>query len=63
MIPLRLFRALRAQIPDRTTRLAILRAKSGVAGLFRVNPSLGRIEVNSIEFAVRYANLENTHVV
>ena len=58
MIPLRLFRALRAQIPDRTTRLAILRAKSGVAGLFRVNPSLGRVEVNSIEFMTRVAGLE-----
>ena len=58
VIPLRLFRALRAQIPDRATRLAILRAKSGVAGLFRVNPSLGRVEVNSIEFMTRVAGLE-----
>ena len=58
MIPLYLFRALRAQIPDRTTRLAILRAKSGVAGLFRFNPSLGRVEVNSIEFMTRVAGLE-----
>jgi hypothetical protein len=53
MIPLTLFRALRAQILDRETRLAILRAKSGVAGLFRFDPSRGRIEINSIEFAMR----------
>ena len=53
MIPLALFRALKRDIPDRKTRLAILRAKSGVAGLFRFNPSRGRIEVNSIEFAMR----------
>lgn len=53
MIPLHLFRALRAQIPDKETRLAILRAKTGVSGLFRFNPVLGRIEVNSVEFAVR----------
>ena len=58
MIPLALFRAIKSQIPDRTTRLAILRAKSGVAGLFRVNPSLGRVEVNSIEFMTRVAGLE-----
>ena len=53
MIPLHLFRALRREIPDRQTRLAILRTKSGVAGLFRFDPSRGRIEVNSIEFAMR----------
>ena len=53
MIPLSLFRALRAQIPDRETRLAILRAKSGVAGLFRFDPSRDRIEINSVEFAMR----------
>ena len=53
MIPLYLFRALRREIPDRTTRLAILRAKSGVAGLFRFDPSRDRIEINSIEFAMR----------
>ena len=58
MIPLHLFRVIKSQIPDRTTRLAILRAKSGVAGLFRVNPSLGRVEVNSIEFVTRVAGLE-----
>ena len=58
MIPLHLFRAIKSQIPDRQTRLAVLRAKSGVAGLFRVNPSLGRVEVNSIEFMVRVAGLE-----
>ena len=58
MIPLHLFRAVKSQIPDRTTRLAILRAKSGVAGLFRVNPSLGRVEVNSIEYASRKLDLE-----
>ena len=58
MIPLRLFRALRAQIPDRATRLAILRAKSGVAGLFIFKPSLGRFEINSIEFMTRVAGLE-----
>ena len=58
MIPLHLFRALRAQIPDKQTRLAILRAKSGVVGLFRFNPSLGRVEVNSVEFVTRVAGLE-----
>ena len=58
MIPLSLFRALRREIPDRQTRLAILRAKSGVVGLFRFNPSLGRVEVNSIEFMTRVAGLE-----
>ena len=58
IIPLTLFRAIRREIPDRQTRLAILRAKSGVAGLFRVNPSLGRVEVNSVEFVTRVAGLE-----
>jgi hypothetical protein len=58
MIPLALFRALRAQIPDRETRLALLRAKSGVAGLFMWKPALGRFEVNSIEFVTRVAGLE-----
>ena len=53
MIPLHLFRAIKSQIPDRATRLAILRAKSGVAGLFRFDPSRDRIEINSIEFAMR----------
>ena len=53
IIPLTLFRAIRREIPDKQTRLAILRAKSGVAGLFRVNPSRDRIEINSIEFAMR----------
>ena len=53
MIPLSLFRALRREIPDRAARLAILRAKSGVAGLFRFDPSRDRIEINSIEFAMR----------
>jgi hypothetical protein len=60
MIPLSLFRALRAQIPDRQTRLAILRAKSGVAGLFVFKPALGRIEINSIEFVIR--KMEISHV-
>ena len=58
MIPLHLFRAIKREIPDRETRLAILRAKSGVAGLFRFDPSRGRIEVNSIEFVIRVAGLE-----
>lgn len=53
MIPLALFRALKSQIPDKQTRLAILRAKSGVAGLFRFDPSRDRVEINSIEFAMR----------
>ncbi len=53
MIPLYLFRALKREIPDRQTRLAILRAKSGVAGMFIFKPALGRFEVNSIEFAMR----------
>ena len=59
IIPLRLFRALRREIPDRQTRLAILRAGFGVAGLFRFNPSLGRVEVNSIEFAIRFMETNN----
>ena len=58
MIPLYLFRAVKSQIPDRATRLAILRAKSGVAGLFIWKPALGRFEVNSIEFVTRVAGLE-----
>lgn len=58
MIPLHLFRALRTQIPDRRTRLAILRAKSGVSGLFIFKPALNRFEVNSIEFVTRMAGLE-----
>lgn len=58
MIPLALFRALKREIPDRATRLAILRAKTGVAGLFIFKPVLSRFEVNSIEFMVRMAGLE-----
>ena len=57
MIPLALFRALRAQCPDRTARLALLRAKTGVAGLFIFKPALGRFEVNSVEFCARCAEL------
>ena len=57
MIPLALFRALKSQCPDRQTRLALLRAKTGVAGLFMFKPALGRFEVNSIEFCIRCAEL------
>ena len=58
MIPLALFRAIRREIPDKETRLAILRAKSGVTWLFIFKPALGRFEVNSIEYMVRMAGLE-----
>lgn len=57
MIPLAMFRALRQQCPDKSTRLALLRAKTGVAGLFLFKPALGRFEVNSIEFCVRCTEL------
>ena len=57
MIPLSLFRALKSQYPDRDTRLALIRAKTGVAGLFIFKPALGRMEINSIEFCIRCAEL------
>jgi predicted P-loop ATPase/GTPase len=57
MIPLQLFRALKSQCPDKATRLALIRAKTGVAGLFIFKPALGRFEVNSVEFCARCAEL------
>lgn len=57
MIPLCLFRALKSQCPDRQARQALIRAKTGVAGLFVFKPALGRFEVNSIEFCIRCAEL------
>jgi len=58
MIPLKNFRALKSQCPDKATRVALLRAKSGVAGLFIFKPALNRFEVNSVEFCVRCAELK-----
>ena len=58
MIPLSLFRALKTQIPDKSARMALLRAKTGVAGLFIFKPALNRFEVNSIEFTIRKMELK-----
>jgi hypothetical protein len=60
MIPLSLFRALRAQIPDRQTRSRSCGLSLASRGCSVFNPALGRIEINSIEFVIR--KMEISHV-
>jgi hypothetical protein len=47
------YRAFARAVPEREARARIARARTGLGGLFRYRPELGRWEMNSSEFVSR----------